>query len=257
VRQILKSILQYFKDSKEKHSETQNDWDEKIINFTESINYKFQNISLLKAALTHSSFIKRTVNVSAISPFERMEFLGDSILGLVVAERLFTDYPEKQEGHLSKMKSKLVSEKFLYLKAKKIELGKYILMSDDEERSGGRERASIVSDMMESLICALYLDGGYEASKNFICNFIMNNYKVDIQNDNLKNYKSILQEYCQSKYQKPPDYETISEEGPEHLKKFRVIVLINKVKHQTGVGRTKKAAQQEAAKNTLKELNIL
>ncbi len=257
MKQILKSILQYFKDSKEKHSESQNDWDEKITSFTDSINYRFQNISLLKAALTHSSFVKRTANTSVTSPFERMEFLGDSILGLVVAERLFTDYPEKQEGHLSKMKSKIVSEKFLTLKAKKINLGEYILMSDDEERSGGRERPSIVSDMMESLICALYLDGGYDAAKKFICNFIMNNYKVDIQNDDLKNYKSILQEYCQSKYQKPPDYETISEEGPEHLKKFRVVVLINKVKHETGVGRTKKAAQQEAAKNTLKRMNLL
>jgi len=185
-----------------------------------------------------------------------MEFLGDSILGLVVAKELFTRYPEEQEGLLSKMKSQIVSEKYLALKALELELGEFIRMSPEEIRNGGKSRPSILSDAMEALICAIYLDAGMGKASSFIRRMILSDFSNIINQDALTNFKSILQEFCQSKYQEPPVYTVVSEEGPDHEKLFRVDVSVNGQVTGHGEGSSKKAAQQDAAKDACQALSL-
>jgi ribonuclease-3 len=185
-----------------------------------------------------------------------MEFLGDSVLGLVIAQELFVLFPQKQEGNLSKLKSKIVSEKFLTMRSKELELGEFILLSSEEARSGGREKPSIVSDSMESLICAIYLDGGMTAARRFIKKFILNKFENYVNREELINFKSILQEYTQGKFQKPPIYRVVSEDGPDHQKEFLVEVYINDVSFGRGIGGNKKGAQQQAAKVACEKLKI-
>ena len=185
-----------------------------------------------------------------------MEFLGDSILGFVVAKELFAKHPTEQEGKLSKLKSKIVSETYLTLKANKLELGKYLLLSPEEAASGGAEKASILSDSVEALICAIYLDSGIAAATRFVKNHILVDYLQTVNRDELVNYKSMLQEYLQGRNQEPPRYVTIDEEGPEHHKTFTVEVRFGKDMKCTGKGSTKKNAHQEAAKAACQKLGV-
>jgi ribonuclease-3 len=226
------------------------------------IKYKFKNLEFLKSALTHESFTHDYSNPKweraedAESSYERMEFLGDAVLGLVVAEHLFRRFPHEDEGFLSKLKSNIVSEKYLALKAGIFHFGNYIIMSEKEEKNGGRERKSIVSDVMEALICAIYLDGGFYRAKEFITSFIIKGFEKQVLVNELVNYKSILQEYSQSKYQNTPQYKLISEAGPDHSKIFKMEVYINSVKYGAGEGPNKKDAQQHAAQNACKKLKL-
>ncbi len=212
--------------------------------FQRLIQYKFTQPELLTAALSHTSL--STPNLKATA-YERMEFLGDSILGLVTSEELFHLYPDYSEGQLSKLKSKIVSKKFLALKAKEISLGNYIKLSSEAINSGGRNSRSILGDSMESLICALYLDGGLPAAKKFIHTYVIKNFQKNITNKILVDHKSKLQELTQARFQQTPEYKIVDESGPEHEKIFSVEVFVNKQKVGFGKGSNKKEAQQNAA----------
>ena len=229
----------------------------KLVELQNLIGYKFKNIYLLKAALTHDSLNPSyEEDAEGDSNYERMEFLGDAVLGLVVCEHLFNLFPDKAEGDLSKIKSSIVSEKYLAMKANDIKLSDFILMSEKEDRNGGRERKSIVSDTVESVICAIYLDGGLKKAKTFVTDFIIKGFELHVLSKDLINYKSILQEYSQALYQKPPDYELISEIGPDHSKTFKMEVYVNTKLYGVGEGLNKKEAQQQAAQDACKKLKL-
>lgn len=216
------------------------------------LKYQFKKIVYLKAALSHTSLT--TPNTAATS-FERMEFLGDSILGLIIAEELFHLYPDHTEGQLSKLKSKIVSKKYLALKAKEIGLGEHIILSSEAENSGGRDSNSILANTVESLICAIYLDGGYSPARTFITNIIFRDFQSKITSKTLIDYKSKLQEITQARFQETPDYQIVAEEGPEHEKIFSVEVFINKQKCGFGKGPNKKEAQQNAAREAIRSFS--
>ncbi len=221
------------------------------------IDYSFHDLTLLKAALTHKSYLRKKFSESNLpSPFERMEFLGDSILGFVISKELFVKYPDDQEGILSKYKSKIVSETYLTFKANELELGKYILLSPEEHQSGGHSKPSILSDTMEAIICGIYLDSGIAAASRFIKHHILPDFEELTTRTELENYKSILQEYYQARNSPPPEYQTISEEGPQHQKIFIVEVVQKGKVLGKGKGSSKKAAHQEAARNACQKLGI-
>jgi len=244
---VFKRILRSFQDNKPDNPDQ-----DKLSKFQSLIGYEFTNLSLLKEALTHTSYNSSHEK----NQFERMEFLGDSVLGLVVSDKLFKGNPELDEGGLSKLKAKIVSKKFLALKAKKIKLGQYIYLSSEAVSNGGQKSKSILSDAMETLICAIFLDGGLEAVRKFISKFILQDYKKQAKLDMMKDYKSRLQEYTQSHFQEIPVYKVIKEEGPEHAKIFSVNVFIKGENAGTGKGKNKKEAHQDAARLACQKYNI-
>ncbi len=257
MKKLLTSILDFFSHRLDDKIINNPEWKKMVPEFEQIIGYRFKNIELLQAAFMHASYLNRvTGEHQTVSAFERMEFLGDSILGLIVAEELFIRYPDQPEGMMSKMKSKLVSEKYLALVAERIELGRFLLVSAEEDRSGGRKRKSILSDAMEALICAIYLDSGMPRIRSFIHRHILKNFEEEIQSEALMNFKSILQEYSQAKYQKPPDYNVIHEEGPDHQKTFTVTVSIQNQVLGTGTGKSKKQAEQDAARIACGKLGL-
>ncbi len=193
---------------------------------------------------------------SDVAPFERMEFLGDSVLGLIVAEELFLKYPSHSEGELSKLKSKIVSRKFLAMRAKEYGFNNFIKLSEEAIQSGGKNSVSILGDAMEALICAIYLDGDLEDVRTFILNFILKHVEKKLIKADMRDYKSTLQEYTQGKFQITPVYKIVSEEGPEHEKTFTSEVWINKKLVGTGKGSNKKEAQQSAAKAACNSLEL-
>jgi len=186
-----------------------------------------------------------------------MEFLGDSIIGFVASEYLFAEFPEYTEGELSKLKSKIVSRKFMAIKAAELELGEYLFLSSEAIASGGKKLESILANSMESLLCAIYIDSGIPAAKKFITDFLLTNYQEYTSQGDLVNYKSILQEYTQSQFQNVPQYKIIKEVGPDHEKIFTIEVAINNEIVGTGNGKNKKSAQQDAARNACKKLKII
>ena len=183
-----------------------------------------------------------------------MEFLGDSVLGLIVSEELFLEFPEYTEGELSKLKSKIVSRKMLALVSNKLKLKDYIIFNTDSAGKGGLN--SVLSNTMESLICAIYLDGNIEKARDFIILFIMNNYSTHLKKGHLTDYKSKLQEYTQAEFHATPDYHILKAEGPEHEKIFTIQVKIQNKIYGLGKGPSKKAAQQDAAKHACKKLGF-
>ncbi len=255
MKTIISKIVEYF--NSRKITEQYPKWEKSLVQLQKRIDYNFNDATLLHAALTHKSYLRRRYDDhKAPSPFERMEFLGDSILGFIVSKELFARHPEEQEGKLSKLKSKIVSETYLTLKANAIDLGKYVLLSPEEQQSGGASKASILSDTMEALICAIYLDSGIAAAGRFIKHHVLLDYEATVTRDELVNYKSILQEFMQGKNQEPPRYVTIAEEGPEHSKTFVVEVRIGSKLLGTGKGSTKKNAHQEAARIACQKLGV-
>lgn len=255
VKSIIAKIVEYFNGKR--ISEQYPKWEKTLTQLQKRIDYNFHDITLLKAALTHKSYLRRKYDDHKTpSPFERMEFLGDSILGFIVSKELFSRHPDEQEGKLSKLKSKIVSETYLNLKANALDLGKYLLLSPEEHQSGGAKKPSILSDTIEALICAIYLDSGIGSATRFIKNQLLVDYETTVNRNELVNYKSILQEYMQSRNQEPPRYVTIAEEGPEHNKTFCVEVRQGSDILGTGKGSTKKNAQQEAARAACQKLGI-
>lgn len=212
------------------------------------IGYTFVNRDLLKESLSHSSYINEGKKGSNN---ERLEFLGDSILSLVISEKLFKDYRDLPEGDLSKIRAGLVCEKSLYKFAKRLDLGKYMFLGKGEERTGGRSRPSILADMFEALISAIYLDGGMKGAKKFILSFIPD--EIDVTSFNsLSDYKTALQEIIQQNKEEKIEYVLVSESGPDHDKLFEVEILLNSNVIGNGKGKSKKQAEQDAAKEAMR-----
>ena len=214
----------------------------------EKLQYHFKNRDLLITALTHSSYANEAKAPTKYN--ERLEFLGDSVLSLVVANYLFR-HSTRPEGELSRMRASLVSEEALFQFAKEIDLGAYLRLGRGEELGGGRERPSVVSDAFEAVIAALYLDGGMEAARSFILPFIIEGKTAE------EDYKTRLQEVIQQNPEDKLSYAVTGESGPAHDKRFEVTVLLNGSAMAAGTGRSKKAAEQQAAKAALRKLNQL
>ena len=214
----------------------------------EKLHYHFKNRDLLITALTHSSYANEAKAPTKYN--ERLEFLGDSVLSLVVANYLFR-HSTRPEGELSRMRASLVSEEALFQFAKEIDLGAYLRLGRGEELGGGRERPSVVSDAFEAVIAALYLDGGMEAARSFILTFITEGKTAE------EDYKTKLQEVIQQNPEDKLSYAVTGESGPAHDKRFEVTVLLNGSAMAAGTGRSKKSAEQQAAKAALRKLNQL
>ena len=213
-----------------------------------AIGYRFENITLLQNALTHSSYANERWHNSLMSN-ERLEFLGDSILGMVVAEYLYRNFPDRPEGDLTRMRADMVCEQSLAVIANKIGLGNFLLLGHGEERFGGRSRNSILADAVESVIAACYLDGGFEAALGFVRSFVL--VDVPVVKFHNTDYKTALQEKVQQKKNQTLSYHLIGEEGPDHDKRFLVEVLLNGNPIGTGTGTSKKRAEQDAARAAL------
>ena len=216
-----------------------------------AIDYRFRNITLLQNALTHSSYANERWHDSLMSN-ERLEFLGDSVLGMVVAEYLYTAFPNRPEGELTRMRADMVCEQALAEVANRLDLGKHMLLGHGEEQGGGRSRASILADAVESVIAATFLDGGMEAAKQFISRFVL----CDVPVTRLHNadYKTMLQELIQQKKNQVLSYTLVGESGPDHDKRFTVAVALNGQQVGQGTGSSKKRAEQEAARAAVEQL---
>lgn len=215
-------------------------------NFEAKIGYSFENRSYLETALTHSSY----ANEHRIRNNERLEFLGDSVLSLIVSESLFLRFSEDSEGDLSKIRASLVCEKGLFELAKKIGLQEFIKLGHGEELSGGRERPSVVSDAFEALLAAIFLDSDFETAKKWLLSLM----KDELQNADVKpsdDYKTLIQEITQKDGKGKVTYELIGESGPDHNKSFTVAVMVDGKKLAEGSGSSKKEAEQTAAKNAM------
>ena len=216
-----------------------------------AIGYRFQNITLLQNALSHSSYANERWHDSLKSN-ERLEFLGDSILGMVTAEYLYRNFPQRPEGELTRMRADMVCERALASVAERIELGKHLLLGHGEEAGGGRNRDSILADAVESVIAACFLDGGMEAARNFINTFVLT--EVPVQKLRNADYKTALQELVQQKKNQVLSYTLVAESGPDHDKRFDVEVKLNGKVVGVGSGSSKKRAEQDAARSAMEAL---
>lgn len=222
----------------------------KFLELEKKIGYKFENFDLLVNAMTHSSYANEH-HISYTGNNERLEFLGDAVLEVTSSEFLFHKYPDLPEGKLTKKRASMVCEPTLALCAREIPLGDYLLLGKGEEATGGRKRDSIVSDAMEALIGAIYLDGGFANAKEFINRFVLN----DIENKQLfYDSKTTLQEIVQGQYEEDVRYVLVKEEGPDHNKLFYVEAVLGEKILGEGCGHTKKAAEQQAAYCAIKKL---
>ena len=222
-----------------------------IKNLEAAIGYKFLNIALLQNALTHSSYANERWHNSLLSN-ERLEFLGDSVLGMLVAEYLYHNFPDRPEGELTRMRADMVCEKTLAAAANRIGIGEHLLLGHGEDRLGGRNRESILADAMESVIAACFLDRGIEAALKVVQQFIL----VEVPVTKLHNvdYKTALQELVQQKKNQVLTYTLVGQSGPDHDKQFDVEVALNGIPVGKGTGRSKKRAEQDAARTAIEKL---
>lgn len=216
-------------------------------NVQEKIGYVFKNTRLLETALTHSSY----ANESKKESNERLEFLGDSVLSIIISDYIFRRVTDVDEGVLSKYRATLVCEQSLDAVAKKISLNKFILLGKGEEMTGGRERASIVSDAFEAVLAAIYLDGGMETARKWIINLMRDSIEEVVKGHGYTDYKTMLQEALQKGNSGKVTYRTVSEVGQDHDKVFEVEVLVDNVPQNKGKGHSKKEAEQNAAHTAL------
>ena len=219
----------------------------------ETIGYTFRDPSLLETALTHTSYANE-VYKDGLRSYERLEFLGDSILGFTAADYLGKTFPKLHEGELTKLRADLVCETSLAQTAKALGLGDYLRLGKGEEATGGRRRVSIIADVVEAVIAAIYLDGGLEAAQRFIYTHVLVDTKARIQLN--ADYKTMLQELVQQQKNQVLSYELLGESGPDHDKQFTVQVLLNGTPIGTGSGTSKKRAEQAAASAALQQLRI-
>ncbi len=217
-----------------------------------AIGYRFHNISYLQNALAHSSYANERWHNSLMSN-ERLEFLGDSILGMIVADHLYRNFPNRPEGELTRMRADMVCERALAQVACQIGLGGHILLGKGEEQGGGRSRDSILADGVESIIAACYLDGGMMAAKQFVERFVLSDVPVTKLHNT--DYKTALQELVQQKKNQTLVYMLVGESGPDHDKQFCVELSLNGEVIGRGTGTSKKRAEQEAAKAAIEALN--
>lgn len=214
----------------------------------EKLGYKFKNIDLLKNALTHSSYANEVRG--GYSSNERLEFLGDSVLSLVVSDYLYKQFKNLPEGELTKLRASLVCEKSLCSFSRELELGKFLNLGKGEDHNGGRERDSILADAFEAVLAAIYLDGGMEAARRYVMNFVLRELK-HTDDEVFKDYKTALQEIIQRNPEESVSYVLTSESGPDHDKSFTVEVRLNSNVIGCGTGKSKKQAEQRAAKQAL------
>ena len=222
---------------------------ERLEEFEQVINYRFKNRELLFEALSHSSFANESKHRYRSN--ERLEFLGDSVLSIVVSDYLFEHFKDIPEGELTKTRATLVCEKALYNFGCEIDLGSYIMLGKGEELAGGRERPSIIADAFEAVIAAIYLDGGMEPAKRHILRFL----PEDVQSAVAEAYddsKTILQEIIQKNPEERVEYCLVGESGPDHNKSFTVRVMLNSNVIGEGTAHSKKSAEQMAAQEALK-----
>ncbi len=219
-----------------------------MIDLQKALEYTFNDKTFLKTALTHSSYSnENNLNYSN----ERLEFLGDSLLGFITAEHLYKNFGKEREGDLTKLRSLLVCENSLFEFSNTLSLGEHLLLGKGEELTGGRGRPSILADAFEALIAAIYLDGGIEAARIFVLRFIK---LAVIDINTVDDYKTILQEEIQKVKGSTIRYELIAESGPDHDKVFTMVVIINGKPAGEGSGKSKKEAEQQAAKAALSSL---
>ncbi len=211
----------------------------------EKLSYEFKDKNLIIGALTHSSFKNEKPH---IRDYERLEFLGDAVLELTVSEFLYKDNPDMKEGDMTKMRASLVCEPTLAFCARELSLGDYVFLGKGEEKTGGRGRESIISDVFEAMIGALYLDGGIKVAGDFVRKYVLTDYRNKIE---FSDSKTSLQEYVQDKGSQM-EYELVNETGPDHHKKYTVRVMIDGKECGTGTGSSKKRAEQNAAYEALK-----
>jgi ribonuclease-3 len=220
-----------------------------------AIEYQFKTPLLLHDALIHRSYLPTKENSNSEQESnERMEFLGDSVLSLVVNDFLYSRYPEKSEGELTKMKSVIVSKQVLSDHAKKHNIGSYIFLSDNAQKAGVSEVDSVLADTLEAIFGAVFLDGGFEAARQCIRAFFLKDLGEIVYNEDNVNYKSLLQEYIQALHKIPPRYRVNSTQGPDHDKEFGVEVSVRGTILGSGRGKTKKLAEQEAAREAYRKL---
>lgn len=218
----------------------------------ERLGYIFLNKELLVTAFIHRSYINE--NRQAREHNERLEFLGDSVLGLLIADFLFTSMPTTPEGDLSYLRSRLVEASSCMLYAQTLKIPPFLLLGKGERMNDGRGRESILSDLFEAIVGAIYLDGGLEVVRNFLFKNLMDQFQAILKTP-IQNWKALLQDYCQKKYQHPPEYRLINESGPDHSKFFEIGVEMNGEELGRGFGASKKEAQQAAAKQALEKLS--
>jgi ribonuclease-3 len=216
--------------------------------------YRFNNPSLLVAALVHRSYHSGTDEPGPTTSNERMEFLGDSVLSLVVNDYLYRHYPDKSEGELTKMKSVIVSKQILAHLAKKIRLGSFVLVSENAQKAGVSEMESVLADTLEAVFGAVFLDGGFESARGSILEILPDDLKDVVYQEGAINYKSLLQEYIQALHKTPPRYRVHDTTGPDHDKEFSVEVVVRGTVLGKGQGKTKKNAEQEAAREAYRRL---
>ncbi|MEE0928658.1 MAG: ribonuclease III [Acutalibacteraceae bacterium] len=222
-------------------------------NFEEYLGYKFKNSDLLKNALAHSSYANEVHSKNGSN--ERLEFLGDSVLSIIVSEYLFNNYKELPEGELTELRASLVCEKTLCIFAKELHIGDFLLLGKGEAQNHGNERASILADAFEAVLAAIFLDGGMEVAKKHVLRFVipeLENREFEL----FKDYKTSLQEVIQRNPEERLTYVLIDESGPDHDKRFTVEVHLNSNVIGTGSGRSKKQAEQQAARQALKLMGI-
>ncbi|MBS0166614.1 MAG: ribonuclease III [Nitrospira sp.] len=220
------------------------------------LKYRFTDDNLLEEALTHKSYVNER-RESSRTHNERLEFLGDAVLSLIISDYLARRYPELSEGALSKLKAKLVSEAPLANAARRLDLGRYLRLGRGEERSNGRDKTSLLADALEAVIAAVYLDGGFEASRDFTIDILADElHQLDAVHEQPggDDYKTRFQEWCQKRYEMLPQYLVVGETGPDHQKLFEVEVQVNHRVVGIGRGNSKKEAEQEAARRALEEM---
>jgi ribonuclease-3 len=219
------------------------------------LGYRFQRPALLLQALTHTSYLNESGQVGEADN-ERMEFLGDAVLNLVTSEYLLTAFPDAAEGELSKLRARLVSEETLAGVARRLRLGEALRLGKGETLTQGSHKPSILADALEAVLAGIYLDGGFQAAARFItANFSEELAACDRADRRRADFKTDLQEVCQRKFETLPQYRTTGESGPDHEKTFEVEILIRGNRYGIGTGRSKKEAEQMAAKQALEQLD--
>lgn len=221
----------------------------------ERLAYKFHDLALLDTALTHTSYVKGDGRASAHN--ERLEFLGDAVLELCTSEYLYLRFPEYDEGAMTRLRAQAVCESALYEVARDYDLGALLLLGRGEDHSGGREKPSILSDAVEAVIGALYIDGGMEVAKEFIMRFVHRSVVDAMAGRLIKDHKTMLQEYVQKRHMGAIVYELTGSSGPDHNKTFSMRVLVAGETAGAGEGRTKQEAGQQAARAALIEFGVI
>jgi ribonuclease-3 len=226
---------------------------ERLNNLESLIDYKFEDLHLLDTALTHRSY-SNEIRYPGLSNNERLEFLGDSVIALCISDILIAEFPALKEGDLSKLRASIVNEHSLAEVAALFSLGSYLFLGKGEEASGGRTKTSLLADAFEAVIGALFLDGGYERVFSIIKNIFEPLLTRGIGESDHRDYKSMLQEFCQKEYNTIPRYEHIGKHGPDHDTVFEARISIGGKVEATGSGRSKKMAEQDAARKSLEKL---